>query len=246
MIKLTTTREAGKANGVNFLVYGPAGIGKTVLCSTASDNVIISAESGLLSLADYDIPVIEIKNRDDCIEAYRWVTESQEAKQFNKVSIDSLSEIAEVLLTDSKQHVKDARQAYGMMSDDMSVLIRDFRDLKTHHVYFSAKEYGVTNEETGRVTYTPSVPGNRLLQNLPYFFDEVFAMKLGKSQDGTIYRYLQTVKDFNHIHIKDRSGKLDPVAEPNIDAIIDIIMAPTTAESAPAEEAKPEEPAQES
>ena len=62
-LKFTTTKQ--QANCVKALVYGDAGAGKTKLCATAPTPVILSAESGLLSLADYEIPVIDISTAQD-------------------------------------------------------------------------------------------------------------------------------------------------------------------------------------
>lgn len=62
-IKLTTTKQATADNGIKIVCYGQAGAGKTVLCATTPDHaktVIISAEAGLLSIAEADISVIEI------------------------------------------------------------------------------------------------------------------------------------------------------------------------------------------
>ena len=61
MIKITSTKDF-YLRGIKCLVYGESGVGKTVLCSTAPDPIIISAESGLLSLRKKDIPVIEINS----------------------------------------------------------------------------------------------------------------------------------------------------------------------------------------
>ena len=76
-IKITSTKDYG-VDGVKIMVSGPAGIGKTVLCSTAPNPIIISAESGLLSLSDIDISVIEVKTVEDVMDAYQFLTESSE------------------------------------------------------------------------------------------------------------------------------------------------------------------------
>ena len=220
-VKLSTTSAEG-GNKVNILVYGDAGIGKTVLCSTMENPFIISAEGGLLSLKGHDIPCAIIKNRQDCNEVYEWIQMSSDAKQFKNIAIDSLSEIAEVLLGDEKQLSKDPRQAYGVMDDEMSILIRGFRDLPNRNVYFSAKVKKLVEEGSGAVSYIPSVPGQSLLQKLPYFFDEVFAMKIGRLEGGETYRYLQTASDLQWI-AKDRSGKLDRIVQPNLAEIMGII-----------------------
>lgn len=221
MIKLTSTKEIG--SNVNFLIYAEAGWGKTTQCKNVEAPLIISAEGGLLALSGTDLPVFEINNREDCNEVYDWIMMSAEANKYKTICIDSLSEIAEVLLTDEKQKSKDARQAYGVMFDEMSLLIRGFRDMKKD-VYFSAKMKRVVDDASGAVTFTPSVPGQMLLQALPHFFDEVFVGRYGKLEDGSVYRYLQTTSDMQYT-AKDRSGTLTPVAEPHLGKVIETIKS---------------------
>ena len=62
------------------MVYGGAGVGKTVLCSTAPNPVIISAEAGLLSLRDFDIPYVSVTKYEDLVDVYKWMASSAEAK----------------------------------------------------------------------------------------------------------------------------------------------------------------------
>ena len=215
-LKFTTTKKA--TGFVKALVFGEAGMGKTVLCSTAPNPIIISAEAGLLSLADHDIPVIEVTSVQDVMDAYQWVTESKDAEQFETVCLDSITEIAEVLLSQYKKEEKDPRKAYGRLSDDMSTLIRSFRDLKDKHVYFSCKMNRKEDESTGITTYKPAMPGNTLTNNLPYFFDEVLALRIGKLDNGTEYRYLQTQPELQW-PAKDRSGTLEKVEKPDLSYI---------------------------
>ena len=58
------------ANGVKLLVYGQAGAGKTSLIKTLPQPVVLSAEGGLLSIQDADLPYLEITSMDDLREAY--------------------------------------------------------------------------------------------------------------------------------------------------------------------------------
>ena len=41
-----------------------------------------------------------------------------------------------------------------------------------------------SQDEMGRVFYAPSMPGNKTGQQLPYFFDEVLALRVEKDADG--------------------------------------------------------------
>lgn len=224
-IRFTTTSEASINNGLKMTVYGVSGAGKTTLCGTwGMPSVIISAEAGLLSLKHLDIPVIEIANDDDLLEAYRFLNESSDAKQFEAVSIDSLSEIAEIVLASEKQANRDVRAAYGALSDKMTKIIRAFRDLPCKHVLFTAKLDKIKDEMTGSILYAPSMPGQKLGQALPYFTDEVFALRVEKDNEGNIQRWLQTQPDYQW-SAKDRSNSLNPFEEPNLEKIVSKILS---------------------
>ena len=198
------------ANGVKVLVYGQAGAGKTSLIKTLPSPIVLSAEGGLLSIQDADLPFIEIASMTDLQEAYKWLTESDDAKAYKSVALDSISEIAEVVLNAEKKATKDPRQAYGAMQEQMADIIRAFRDLPGRHVYMSAK-LEKTQDEMGRVLYAPSMPGNKTGQALPYFFDEVLALRVEKDAEGVPQRGLMCDSDGLWL-AKDRSGRLDSAA----------------------------------
>ena len=215
-VELKRTKDV-HTNGVKMLVYGQAGAGKTTLIKTLPNPIIISAEAGLLSLQDADLPFIEVTTMDDLKEAYGWLT-SEEGEKFESVAIDSISEIAEVVLSHEKAVAKDPRQAYGELLDQMQALIRAFRDLPGRNVYMTAKVEKST-DEMGRMLYAPSMPGNKLAQMLPFFFDEVLALRVEKDAEGELQRSLQCVPD-GLWQAKDRSGKLDTYESPDLTAII--------------------------
>lgn len=220
-IKIRSTQH--DENFVKMLTFAKAGMGKTVLCSTAPNPLIISAESGLLSLADQDVPYIDISSYDDLSDAFEFVTESAEAKQYETICLDSLSEIAEVLLIQCKEEDKDPRKSYPKMSDLMATIIRQFRDLDERHVYFTAKQARITDEETGITTYQPMMPGKTLLQGINFFFDEVSVLRVGEDEEGDSYRYLQFQPDISY-DCKDRSGKLGLVEKPDLTHIFNKII----------------------
>jgi hypothetical protein len=210
--------------GVKVLVYGPAGSGKTRLCATAPKPLVLSAEAGLLSLRHMNLDAVEIKTMSDLKEAYKWCSSSTEANKFETFCLDSITEIAEVVLSDAKAVAKDPRQAYGELIDTMQSLIRAFRDLTGKHVYFSAQMEVTKDEMLGRMMYAPSMPGSKLGPKMPFFFDEVFRLGLGRTQQGEQFEYLLTRADLQN-EAKDRSGMLDPMEPPNLTAIINKIMS---------------------
>lgn len=206
------------ANGVKLLVYGQAGAGKTSLISTLPNPVVLSAEGGLLSIQDADLPFIEIANMDDLREAYAWAKDSAEAKDFQSVALDSISEVAEVVLQHELKRNKDGRAAYGELNTTMQELIRAFRDLPGKHVYMSAK-LEKSQDEMGKLLFNPSMPGKSLTQGLPYFFDEVLALRVERDSDGNTQRALMCDSDGVWL-AKDRSGKLEAWEAPDLGEII--------------------------
>ena len=211
MVKITSTKDQEHQH-MKVLVYGPAGAGKTTLCSTVDDAIIISAEGGLLSLRQHDIPVIEVSSLKEVQEAYLMIAQSEECKKFKWICLDSLSEIAEVVLSTEKKVNKDPRKAYGALFDRMMDLIRSFGNLP-RNVFMSAKAYELP--DSGR--FIPSMPGAKLGQELAYHFDLVFAYRVARTDDG-IQRALQTF-NCGQWEGKDRSGCLDQFEEPNLGTI---------------------------
>jgi len=217
-IKIKSTAGVTAANGVKMCVYGAAGSGKTTLIRTLPRPIILSAEGGLLSIQDADLPYIEIDSMDRLKEALAWAQGSEEALGFESVALDSISEIAEVVLAKEKAEAKDPRQAYGAMQDVMGSVIRGFRDLKKKHVYFSAK-VEKSQDEMGRVLYAPSMPGNKMAQSLPFYFDELLAMRVELDGDGNPQRALMAQSD-GLWQAKDRSGKLRGFESPDLGTVI--------------------------
>jgi phage nucleotide-binding protein len=210
------------ADGIKILAYGAAGSGKTMLIKTLPDPIILSAEGGLLTLADENIPFMEIGSMDELKEAYAWLTEDKDAKQFKSVALDSITEIAEVCLANEKKINKDPRAAYGEMQTTMSEVIRLFRDLKGKNVYMTA-QLSKTTDEMGRVLYGPSMPGQKAGQSLPYAFDIVAAMRVEKDEDGVNQRALMMESD-GLWQAKHRMGaKLEAWEAPDLGEIINKI-----------------------
>lgn len=221
--QIKDTSKVGVEHGVKVIVYGKAGAGKTTLAATCPKPIIFSAESGLLSLRKHQLPYVEVSSLDVLTSLHQWCLTDPSAKRFETIVIDSISEIGEVVLNNAKLGVKDPRQAYGILIEQMGNTIRAFRDLKGFNVVMMAKEHKYTNGD-GIDIYGPSMPGKQLPQDLPYFPDEVFQLDIGKDNEGNSFRYLRTAPDFNH-EAKDRSGCLETFEAPDLGAIIAKIKA---------------------
>ena len=227
-MRITTTSEHGGQHGLKMLIHGQAGAGKTRLCATTDDHertLILSAEAGLLSLREYTIPVATIESIDDMRQALGHI--KREGDRYRWVCIDSLSEIAEQCLAHEKERNKNGMKAYGELADTMFKLIRAFRDLPNKHVVFTSKQERIQSEEG--LVYAPMLPGRQLSNGIAYLFDEVFALRTAKREDGSIVRWLQTGND-GQFEAKDRSGALDLNEPASLQHIATKILNPNNKE----------------
>jgi len=232
-LQFTTTSKASASSGVKMLIYGRTGVGNTMLCATAPAPLILSAERGLLSLLPQnqqrvfgkivDIPVIQIKTYQDMLDAYTFITTSQHAVNFQTICLDSLTEIAETILSHEKTLVRDARQAYGEMEEKILSLVKTFRDINGKHVYMSAKQGKTQDEVSNAQLLGAKMPGKSLTHRLPFEFDELFNLNVGTDAHGNTYRYLRTQPDLQY-DAKDRSGALAEIEQPNLNNIINKII----------------------
>ena len=181
---------------IKFLVYGQSGVGKTVLASTLPNVLMISAEAGTLSLkssnlvkvygdsVEYtaDVPIVEARTIDELLQIGKWLATSDEAKQFESVALDSISEIAEIYLRDNLKRSPDPRQAYGKMAQEVMGVIEAFKRLPKH-IYFAAKMERAKDGVTGMMFNAPSFPGQQLSTDVPHQFDYVFKLDIGQNTD---------------------------------------------------------------
>lgn len=224
-IVLRSTSEISSRNGVKCLDYGGSGVGKTRLCATAPSPVILSAEGGLLSLRKLNLPYIEINSMPALQSAYQWCLSSAEARQFASIAMDSISEIAEVVLRTEMAKNKDGRKAYGELLIQVIALARDFRDIPGKNVIITAKQEWSKDDQSGIMMFAPMMPGSKLGPQLPYFFDEVFQhCVFVDPQTKQRGEWLRTRPDSQNV-AKDRSGALNEWEAPNLTAIFQKIMA---------------------
>lgn len=218
-IVIRSTADVG-LNGIKMMVYGGFGVGKSPLLATAPAPIIYSAEKGLLSLRKTNTPYIEINGYKDLIECYNWAAQSREATQFFTHGLDSLSEIAEVLLTEEKRTNKDPRKAFYEVQDKVVQFTRAMRDLPGKSVVLIAKEE-YSKDVNGAMIFQPMMPGTKLGQALPYYFDEVFRMVV--ANDATKTRVLCTQQSFQY-QARDRSGTLTEYEPANLTHVFKKIL----------------------
>lgn len=221
----STSDKAVEDHGVKALVFGNAGAGKTVFCSTAPAPLIISAESGLMSIRHKKIPIVQVSDIKDVEEAYTWCQLNGRKSGIQTICLDSISEITEKCLVSEKNRTKDPRQAYGEMATRVIELTKKFRDLAGFHVVVACKQTQIVDAITGVAKAVPLAPGQQVGPALPYLFDLVlYAYTDVDPATNKKYHALRTRASYNY-EAKDRSGVLDEIEYPDFSNIIRKIQA---------------------
>jgi hypothetical protein len=223
---ISLKRTGALVGATKFLVHGEAKVGKTMLLPTLPNPIVANIERGLSSIKDADLPYQNIDSYEDMKEFLWWLRDAEEAQQYESVGVDSISWLAELILVAEKKVLvngkpRDPRQAYGEMQDKTYEIIRELLALPKH-VCVIAKTLKAT-DHMGRLVFSPTMPGEKAPQGLPYFFDEVFALQAHRSGE-VVERAIQTVGDGTW-SAGDRSGKLDAWEPPDLGAIIRKIEA---------------------
>lgn len=227
-------------NGVKMLVYGGAGTGKTRSAVTAPRPLVLAVEQGLLSLKDENVPVFDVnynltptmkweertnKKLANIVEFFDWLERSNEAKQFDTVYIDSLSEISSLVLESELGRFKDPRQAYGEMADKVLKWVRQLHTMTNKHIVLICKQEMVASNNINY--YQPAFEGQKLFREVTHLFDEIFRFqaKRFKTQQGFQEFMVCSTKNMQDYLARDKSGKLAEDEPQDISVIINKIMA---------------------
>lgn len=198
------------------LIVGSSGSGKTTLAKTLDHNktIIFSAESGLLSLKDASIDVIEIDSKNKLLEAFTWLN-SQD--KYENLFIDSLTEIGQMIFNELKPNYSKS-QMFGLYDEyatTMTKFLKALRDYKKINIFCTALD-AITKKDFEEYTSIDLIQKS-LASKLPSLFDEVFYLSIIE-KDEQKHRVLLTDNKY-HNFLKDRSGKLNEVEKPDLTII---------------------------
>lgn len=232
---ITSTKNAG-VDRIKTLIMGPYGVGKTYLASTIGEpTLLISAESGHLTLSSFDIDMIDMgvdvngdviakEHRFDYLfkVIYPFLLKKETREKYKWIYIDSLTEIGdnclEKLEADSRFSASKMTQArFGEYTKQMQNVIKLFRDIPYYNVVFTAISDEGLDSEGKQKKYKPLMPAQKLPDKIGMYFDEVFYMGIKSDKEGD-KRYLQT-QGTELIPAKDRSTKLNKFERPDLGVI---------------------------
>lgn len=214
--------------GVKSVVYGPPGTGKTPIAGTAPRCVLLAVEPGLLSMRDPNRPenhtrTWKASTRDAILEFFRWFRDSAEARNYDTLAVDSISQLAEIFLLYWHTKKADGRAAYGEMAKEVIEIVDFLYYLPYKHVYLIAKQDSI--EQGGFNKRRPYFPGKDLNIKVPHRYDEILHLDrvvVPNYGEQLAFRTRGTVD----ISARDRGGTLAEFEPPHLGTLFQKIMTP--------------------
>lgn len=205
--------------------------------------LILSGESGLLTLKGADIPYVKFTswNGDDApaensysfISLLKYLRSGEfKAEGYNWVMVDSLTELSDLLSAHLEKEMPDANgfQFWGEYSKLMLGALKVIRDLDVHVVVTSLVKESETDE--GKKDYWPSIKGSAVSKQLCGIFDHVLCgvrktsmVKVGESEEVRVTRWIVTDEVHGwHGKIRNPHGHVPPILKTgDITTVLDMI-----------------------
>lgn len=222
MLEIKRTGAAEYGTHMKVLLAGRPGAGKTLLASTFPNPFYACAEGGLMSVADRDIPFVDVKGSADLRELRNHLKQPPEVRAqslgtpVDTIVIDTIDWLQKLLKEERKRekNLDNFDQAsWGWLGDKLAGIVRGFNNLPLN-VVFTSHLSESKDEKEGNIFIRPSLQG-AMGNDIAQFFDLTLLLKAIPSttvrNNETVRvtrRYLQTYPDSQYDWIKDRSGKL--------------------------------------
>jgi hypothetical protein len=241
-IKVQRTGASDYGRFIKALICGSPGAGKTLISSTFPNPMYASAEGGLMSIADRNIPYVKVESSHDLLAVKHAVDQVPAVREqllgfpVDTVVIDTIDEVQRILIRERLEETKKDSMSlpdWGWLGEQMQAIIRGFRNLDLN-VVFTCHMKEVQDNDSGRVWFEPGLQG-AISKQISAYVDLALLLRSQtrtKVIDNTATqvqeRMLVTRPDVAHEWVKDRSGKLPTEIEVNFlddyDRLADLIF----------------------
>lgn len=210
---LRPAKDFAQANGCKALIYGAPGSAKTPLINTAPRPVLLACEAGLLSMKGSTVPTWQAFTPERIDEFFKWLLNSNEAKNFDTVAIDSAAQLADTYLQRALKTNKHGKAAYGEMATAVMDHLRPLYYMQQKHTYVICKETEVGGMKR------PYLPGQQLNVDVPHLYD--FILHLGIKNVPNVGQTLafQCNQTYDAL-ARNRTGNLADYEQPHFGELV--------------------------
>jgi hypothetical protein len=176
----------------------------------------------MLSMRGSNVPTWQAFTCKAIDEFFEWLLKSNETKNFDTVCIDSLSQMAEIILMEEMTRHKDGRKVYGEMSAKMMRHLTNLYFMQYKHTYLICKQS--TNDEGGIRQHRPYFPGQELNVKVPHMYDIILHLAVHNIPGHGPNKAFRTTGSLEAI-ARDRSGKLNEYEPLDLTAIFNKVIS---------------------
>ena len=185
---------------IKTVIYWASWTWKTTFGATAPKPIFASAENWLLSVADQDIPYVDIKSLKDLKELLKYLKDWKH--DYESVVIDSISEINDIIKAWIEQSKWRAMQLqdWWTVAKEIENILRWFRNLPMHTIFIAQEKNTVDEDKIAKIT--PSLNWQSAVK-IAYFMDIVWYISINKKWERCL-----TTSANHKLLTKDRSNKI--------------------------------------
>ncbi len=248
MLIYTATPARIVQYGMNVLVYGNQGSGKTHFAAQAQDHpemrdvLVLNVEGGMMTLAGRgDISVVDIRSMEQLEDVQRaFQSKSDEVQRFRTVVLDSITELQrinlEAIASSRARGNPDEiqKQYYNTSALQIGRILRFFRDLPVNFIVTALTREEREGGEDGKVIGIVPALTFAARQYLTQYMDAVWYLYTKEGEDGLEYKMV--TREHNLVKAKTRGlvfgQRLDTVMNNiGIQKLFDLYIESETAEA---------------
>ena len=204
--------------GAKSLVYGAPGTGKTPIVNTAPRPVLCCIEPGMLSMRTSSVPTYPAFTTRAIDDFFEWILKSNDARHFDTICVDSISQMAEVYLAEELTRNRDGRKAYGEMSRRVMAHLTGLYFAQNKHTYLICKQSVIEGQ------LRPFFPGQDLNVKVPHLFDIILQLAIHAIPGVGQHKAFRTLASLDAV-ARDRSGKLAEFEPCDLSALFNKVMS---------------------